>query len=120
MNILKNTELLNEVKEILDNATWDYTYNQNHDTSGAENAISYLDTQKFSIKKIKDAIDCHGFIEEESVDIDPDDKAKFIAELIASYIASDRICNFVLSYSEMRFSDSKKWYINDTVTFCIR
>ena len=98
---------LNEVKNILDNATWHYEYCGDLG-SDTEKALYYLDSQKFSISKIEEFIHI----------IEGEDLAtpKEVAISIADSIARDRIRKYI--WSEKNKGDDK-WAISDSTSFKI-
>lgn len=123
-NSIKKTtdQFLTDVKFELDYANWNFEANDPRaGYEDVEKAISYLSTQKFSRKKIQE------LLEQEWEDIVynmrneqvREDKAFYAAAHIADRIAYDRVYRFKASDWEMRVG-TKKWYINETVTFTIR
>ncbi len=121
------SEFLNEVKSVLDNADLDYEScmsaytitSNNH--KGCEKAVSYLETQKFSIKKISEALtEIWGeFIYNiQSKQVRGDDKFNLAAKMIASQLAFERISSYSWSSRYDKHTD-KTWYIDETVTFTL-
>ena len=108
-------EFLNEVKSILDSATWEFAYSA-HAGRDSQKACNYLDTQKFSISKIKEALTD---VYEDLLDNlrtsrgeawihDMGENAKYAADMIADRLAFNRINRF-----------KKCWSINESLTFSI-
>lgn len=126
MKTLKENTInfINEVKSVLDNANWDFeACNPSGNYSDTEKACSYLETQKFSYNKVKDALnevwsDIIDNIKSEQI---REGKAKFAATMIANQLGYERISKFQASQWGYRIDglNSKKWYINETVTFKI-
>ena len=112
---------LTEVKSVLDNASWDFDAcdpNANYD--GSYRACSYLSTQKFSINVIKSAlIDVWEDFRYNLKDYASNhvEAVKLAASMIADRLAFDRVARFQADYRDLRNPNSKKWYINETVTF---
>lgn len=98
---------LNKVKNILDNAIWNYEYCGDLG-SDTEKALYYLDSQKFSISKIKEFIDLEKHAEYKT--------AQEIALSIADSLAWDRISKYVWSNKN---KGTNKWSISDTTLFKI-
>lgn len=116
------SDFLNEVKFNLDNANWDFeACDPRADYSDVSKAISYLETQSFSISKIKIQL-ALVWIEllEQLRTYHPDNicdmeyNAKYAACMIANDLGFQRIAKFQKSYWDYK-SDSKKWHINETV-----
>lgn len=120
------SELLNEVKNVLDNGIWDFeASNPRGNFEGANKAVHYLSTQKFSVSLIHKAIDTDKdtimeCIREQYGQLRYDTIPAFIARRIATDIAFDRISRFQKSNWMDYRTDNNKWYIDETVTFVIR
>ena len=120
------SEFLNEVKLALDNASWDYDSSMSsysissNNHTGCEKAISYLETQKFSIKKISEALSeiWDDFVYNVQSQQIREDKAKFAAKMIASQLAFERIARYSWSSRYDKHTDNT-WYIDETVTFIL-
>lgn len=110
-----NKSILENVKNNLDNANWDYEFS-NSAGSDIDKSISYLNGQTFSISKISEILDYDDekALEEEDIrivadadeydDCYNDEAGLFLAGRIADKIALDRISKF-------------NWAITETVTF---
>lgn len=96
---------VNEVKQILDNSTWDFEYSGNSGRD-VEKATSYLDSQKFSVTKIKEAL--------ELLDMEDINDNQEAAEMVADRLAWDRISRFTHSYK-----NSNGWSVDESVSFKI-
>lgn len=118
-----------EVKSYLDeNYYWDFeACNSRGKFDDCEKAVNYLSTQKFSTKVIREAIEVNDNWEalvvefKSNPDIDSfEEKAKYTARYIANELAYDRISRFTLGYNDNIYTTtSKKWYIDETVSFKI-
>ena len=98
---------LEEVKILLDNATWNYEYcgKLGRDT---EKALIYLETQKFSISKIEEF---SHLIEGEDIE-----DAEMAAIYLSDALAWDRISKYVWSHHN---KGANKWSISDSTSFKI-
>lgn len=106
-NIMKTELNLTEVKNILDNANWNYEYCGDLG-SNTENAINYLETQKFSLSKINEF---KHLIENEDIE-----NSEMAANYLADALAWDRISKYVWSQSNR---GEKKWAVSDSTSFKI-
>lgn len=123
MSTLKETtkNFLSEVKHVLDNATWDFeACNPRGNYKDTEKACAYLETQNFSLEKVEDALN------EVWIDLvynlrhtPKEDKVKYAASMIANQLGFERIAKFQATNWRVDGVDSKKWYIDETVTFLI-
>ena len=98
---------LKEVKNILDNATWNYEY-CNNSGNDIEKALYYLDSQKFSISKINEFL--------YNINIENFETSEEIAKSIADPIAWDRISRYVWTPKN---KGESKWSISDSTSFKI-
>lgn len=121
-NLKINTlTFVNEVKAIVDAQNWGYEGWSTSD-NGAEKAVNFLDTQKFSLKKIKDALEENWddiLYELRNKKIKGEGKVKFVAGWIAGDLAFERIAKFQFSSVEKDGYKSSKWLIDENVTFNI-
>jgi hypothetical protein len=123
MKTLKeNTQsFLVEVKEVIDNASWNYECNiKEH--SDVEKACQYLETQKFSVLKIREKLEeiWTDFLENKhSLCQSHSDCVKLAAEMIANSLAFERIDKFQAKGWRYDGLNSKKWWIGETITFVI-
>ena len=91
-------DFLRKVKDILDNAIWDYTCNQ-RESKDVEKAISFLGTQKFSIKKVREYSEIEWdeyVLKNDMLDncYSHEDCVNYVAQRIANKLAFDRISKF--------------------------
>lgn len=108
-------EQLREIKIELDNATWTGEFSHPHHVNGdEEKACNYLDTQKFSIKTIKEHI---GEIDKTDLDpMPPEDLPAYIAAWIADRVAFDRVRRFLYN---PRKAPGNGWYLPESWVFQI-
>lgn len=109
---MKNQINFQEVKRILDQATWNYEYCSSLPGSNVETACSYLDTQKFSVKKIKEFTpDLKDTDIQE--DWDQEEINEYIARFVADQLAWDRISKFLY----VQYKRPNGWAIDESVSF---
>lgn len=121
----KNTnKFLAEVKELLDNANWNFEAcepNSNYDD--VEKALDYLNTQKFSIQKIREQLadvweDYRYNVKNDDI-TSHDECVELAAKMIADRLAFDRITPYIWQTYKPGVDNGKKWFINETVSFKI-
>jgi hypothetical protein len=118
------TEFISDVKQVLDGASWDWeacTSSLRHED--ADKACHYLESQKFSFETVKEALAdvWDDFLYNvKSQKIRNNEMALYAARMIANELAYKRINKFSVDQSRPRnYYDSKKWWINETITFKI-
>lgn len=103
----QDENFIKEVKSYLDRAKWSVTEGYEKDP-GVVKTLNYLQSQHFSLAKVKKAMSYHSPFELEELfyDDSSEDFAKFVASVISNELVRDRISYY-------------KWKVNEDIIFNI-
>lgn len=125
MKTLKETtnDFILQVKKALDSACWDFeACDPRANYSDVEKACNYLNSQKFSFYRVKDALEdvWSDLVYNIRHDKVRENKAAYAAGMIADVLAHERVSRYRARGYRFDGLDSKKWWINETVSFKIK
>tara|TARA_B100001179_G_scaffold208559_1_gene173801 strand:- start:50 stop:382 length:333 start_codon:yes stop_codon:yes gene_type:complete len=101
------------VKSILDNATWDYEFCGSAG-SDVETACTYLSSQKFSIEKIQEFLP-----KIEDTDIEEDWEQEEVDEYIARFVSDELAWDRISKFLYVKHKKPNGWAVGEGVNFTI-